>query len=216
MAALPDIDAAPTRQRARATGTDNATVVGVDNAKITDTDNVAAVSTNSVTDRGANNVSTTAVGTGYAQVSALTPTAAGIDENDDSVLAMRLALPGGKSRILTNRNGLNHMDATDAKTPGNIEKNQRLQGILTKTALREVGLEPTTYALKEQCEISGTDDETETYDMSPAAFGRALGAFAEKVAPVDPALAAVLSAWETLPEAVRAGIAAIVKATPAR
>jgi len=37
---------------------------------------------------------------------------------------------------------------------------------------------------------------------------------AENVAPVDPDLAAVLTAWTNLPDPVRAGIAAIAKATP--
>jgi len=50
--------------------------------------------------------------------------------------------------------------------------------------------------------------------MSPACLGRLLGAFAEKVAPVDPALAAVLSAWENLPDPIKAGIVAMVKAVP--
>jgi len=149
VAALPDIVAAPTRQRARATGTDNATAVGASNA--TGTNNAAIASTDKGTAKDANSVSVTAMGAGYSQASTLAPTAAGIEENGDSVLAMRLALPGGKSRILANRNGLNHMDATDAKTPANIEKSQRLQGILSKTVLREVGLEPTTYALKVRC-----------------------------------------------------------------
>jgi len=50
--------------------------------------------------------------------------------------------------------------------------------------------------------------------MSPACLGRLLGAFAENVAPVDPALAAVLSAWENLPDPIKAGIVAMVKAVP--
>jgi len=51
-------------------------------------------------------------------------------------------------------------------------------------------------------------------EIAPACLGRLLGAFAEKIAPADPNLAAVLSAWETLPDPIKAGIVAMVKAVP--
>ena len=47
-----------------------------------------------------------------------------------------------------------------------------------------------------------------------ACLGHALGAFAQSVALVAPDLATVLSAWANLPDPVKAGIAAIAKATP--
>jgi len=109
VAALPSLDALPIRQRAKATGTDNATAA----------DNMTA--TKKAT--GADNA--------QASTHTSTPTSTVTDTGkmSDSVLAMRLAHRGGKPQILTNRNGPNQMDATDAKTPVNIEENQCLQGV---------------------------------------------------------------------------------------
>jgi len=39
-----------------------------------------------------------------------------------------------------------------------------------------------------------------------------LGAFAAEIAPLAPDLSAVVGAWEALPQAVKAGIVAMVKA----
>ncbi|MHC4716932.1 MAG: hypothetical protein ACYS5V_08185 [Planctomycetota bacterium] len=50
-----------------------------------------------------------------------------------------------------------------------------------------------------------------SYDTSPDRLGRALGAFAAKIAPVAPDLSAVLSAWASLPDPIKAGIVAMVK-----
>ena len=69
--------------------------------------------------------------------------------------------------------------------------------------------------------LAGCDETPIKTGFSPlppvtdtACLGHALGALAENVAPVDPDLAAVLTAWTNLPDPVRAGIAAIAKATP--
>jgi hypothetical protein len=40
-----------------------------------------------------------------------------------------------------------------------------------------------------------------------------MSALGQRAAPVDPDLAIVIDAWDRLPEAVRAGILAMVKAT---
>jgi len=110
VAALPSLDALPTRQRAKATGTDNVTAA----------DNMMA--TKKAT--GADNVT----GNGNATASAPTSTVTGAGKMSDSVLAMRLAHRGGKPQILTNQDGPNKMNAIDAKTPVNIEESQCLQG----------------------------------------------------------------------------------------
>ena len=62
-------------------------------------------------------------------ISAPASAVTGAGKMSDSVLAMRLAHRGGKPQIPANQNGLNTTAATDAKTPVNIEENQRLQGV---------------------------------------------------------------------------------------
>jgi len=54
-------------------------------------------------------------------------------------------------------------------------------------------------------------ENTGTYDTPPKALGALLGAFAAEIGPKAPDLAAVVSAWPGLPEALRAGILAMVK-----
>jgi NAD(P)H-hydrate repair Nnr-like enzyme with NAD(P)H-hydrate dehydratase domain len=44
-------------------------------------------------------------------------------------------------------------------------------------------------------------------------LGGLLGAFAAEIAPADPDLAALLAGWPTLPDPIRAGIVAMVKAS---
>ena len=55
-------------------------------------------------------------------------------------------------------------------------------------------------------------NSTSTYDDSPERLAALLGAFAAEIGPKAPDLAAVVSAWPGLPEALRAGIVAMVKA----
>ena len=45
--------------------------------------------------------------------------------------------------------------------------------------------------------------------------GAESGALAAREAPMDPALAAVIEAWPTLPEAIKAGILAMIRAAVA-
>ena len=59
----------------------------------------------------------------------------------------------------------------------------------------------------------------DTHGRPEKALGAVLGAFAAEIGPKAPDLAAVISAWPGLPEALRAEIVAMVKAageTPAK
>ena len=71
----------------------------------------------------------TASGADNVTISAPASAVTGAGKMSDSVLAMRLAHQGGKPQIPANQNGLNATVATNAKTPVNIEENQRLQGV---------------------------------------------------------------------------------------
>jgi hypothetical protein len=51
------------------------------------------------------------------------------------------------------------------------------------------------------------------YDLSPDCLGRTLGAFAAEIAPFAPDLSAIMDAWPTLPEPIKIGILAMVKAS---
>ena len=81
------------------------------------------------------------------------------------------------------------------------------------------GLEPGTYGLEGRCAPDVTAAKTGTCAQPPERLGALLGAFAAEIGPQAPDLAAVVSAWPGLPEALRAGIVAMVKAageTPAK
>jgi len=54
-------------------------------------------------------------------------------------------------------------------------------------------------------------ENTTTYEKSPKALGALLGALAAEIGPACPDLATLVSAWPRLPEALKAGIMAIVK-----
>ena len=57
-----------------------------------------------------------------------------------------------------------------------------------------------------------TADKTSTCANPPEALGALLGALAAEIGPSCPDLAAVVDAWPRLPEALRTGIVAMVKA----
>ena len=88
---------------------------------------------------------------------------------------------------------------------------QHLQGVSDTADLgsrtQNLGFTKAKSNSRKPCSIEG-------YDLSPACLGAQLGVWAEKVAPAAPDLAAVLSAWETLPAPIKAGIVAMVKAVP--
>ena len=66
----------------------------------------------------------------------------------DFVLSSSLARTGGFSHILVDDGGRVAKVAENEKHPENIGKIQHFQGV---SSLKEVGLEPTTYALKVRC-----------------------------------------------------------------
>ena len=71
-----------------------------------------------------------------------------------------------------------------------------------------MGFEPTTFSLG-SCHPRGVSgDKAKTYEEQP----RGLAPPLRRDADADPGLAAVISAWPGLPEALRAGILATVKA----
>jgi hypothetical protein len=53
----------------------------------------------------------------------------------------------------------------------------------------------------------------DTSDADEKRLGALLGALAAEIAPADADLSALLTAWATLPEAIKAGIVAMVKAS---
>ena len=82
------------------------------------------------------------------------------------------------------------------------------------------GFEPATYggfANRHPSDVTAAN--TSTSAQPPDRLAALLGAFAAEIGPKAPDLAAVVSAWLGLPEALRAGIVAMVKAageTPAK
>ena len=67
-----------------------------------------------------------------------------------------------------------------------------------------LGLEPRTYGLKGRCGDDVTGDATNTYDSAENQVHQERHQDAE--------LSSVIEAWPTLPDAIRAGIVAMVKA----
>ena len=78
-----------------------------------------------------------------------------------------------------------------------------------------MGFEPTKYGgFASRCTPDVTAEKTDTCAQPPECLGALLGAFAAEIGPQAPDLAAVVSAWSGLPEALKAGIVVImVKAT---
>ncbi len=71
----------------------------------------------------------------------------------------------------------------------------------------EVGFEPTNNGFAIRPPQSGTKEQAETYEHTPDGLGALLDALQE-----SPGLAAVVTAWPTLPEPMRAAILAVVEA----
>ena len=71
--------------------------------------------------------------------------------------------------------------------------------------MRVLGLEPSTYGLKGRCEDSQVLDSQALSEHTPGKR--------TKKRTKDIELTAIIEAWPTLPEAVQAGIAAMVRAT---
>jgi hypothetical protein len=75
--------------------------------------------------------------------------------------------------------------------------------------MRLLGLEPKTYGLKVRSDDSPTIANESTYDYSQNDLASCLALLAQ----TRPELAKVVEAWDTLPDAVRAGMIAMVNAT---
>jgi len=76
---------------------------------------------------------------------------------------------------------------------------------------RPAGLGPTTCGLEDRCRECGKNPTASTCAHSPERLGVLLGAFAAEITPTAPDLADLLTAWPALPDALKAGIVAMVK-----
>lgn len=75
-----------------------------------------------------------------------------------------------------------------------------------------IGIEPTTYGLGNRRGVSASSDGATTCDDAENVLAFCLAFFDRE----SPDLAAVVRSWSTLPEAVRAGILAMVEASRPR
>ena len=75
------------------------------------------------------------------------------------------------------------------------------------------GIEPTAAALQKRCVDDGSACPDSTSATTPERLSGLLGALAAEIAPSAPDLAGLLTAWAGLPDAIKAGIMAMVKAT---
>ena len=94
-----------------------------------------------------------------------------------------------------------------AMPPASVKKPHRRAFLL-----RPRGLEPATCGLGNRTTPGVTDSIADTYGDRQGELGVLLGALAAEIAPDAPDLSAVLSAWASLPDAMKAGIVAMVKA----
>jgi len=69
--------------------------------------------------------------------------------------------------------------------------------------------------VEKRCDNFASIDQSTTCEFATKSLTAKLTALAASIAAADPHLAAVLAVWATLPEAARASIVAIVRATPA-
>ncbi len=95
-----------------------------------------------------------------------------------------------------------HLDRGDSGSNTRFERKR----------IRPVGLEPTTDGLENRCRESASVRASSPYGKPPLGTT----APAQRAAPDDPELAALVDAWPALPEAIRAGILAMVKAAGGR
>jgi hypothetical protein len=116
---------------------------------------------------------------------------------DPAVLASCLALSGRFQATSVDRSGKSTEMAEAARTPENAEKNAVFQG----NPSGEDGIR--------------TPREISEKTVGPSESGARSGALAMQSGPIDPDLASVIDAWPTLPEAIRAGILAMIRAAGA-
>jgi hypothetical protein len=74
------------------------------------------------------------------------------------------------------------------------------------------GIEPATYRFSDRHRLFASGNQLLTSDNTPDVLASCLAL----VARTAPDLALVVERWDALPEAVRAGIVAMVRATPVR
>ncbi len=77
---------------------------------------------------------------------------------------------------------------------------------------RRAGLEPLTFGSVDRCSESASDAATTGYDKPDSALTDLLTDILQKHPDSETGLRVVIRAWPELPEAVRAGIVAMVKA----
>jgi hypothetical protein len=88
----------------------------------------------------------------------------------------------------------------------------RGRGGAQEPSMRPTGLEPVTCGLEDRCPPGASSETAKTSESKADCLGRALGALVAELAPSAPDLADLITAWPTLPEPLKAGIAAMVKA----
>ncbi|MBE3070974.1 MAG: hypothetical protein IMZ66_12130 [Planctomycetes bacterium] len=81
------------------------------------------------------------------------------------------------------------------------------------TLVRPARFERATFGFEDRSTPDVTPASNATCETPQQALGRLLGAFAAEIGLKCPDLAAVVTAWTGLPEALKAGILAMVKAT---
>ncbi len=102
-------------------------------------------------------------------------------------------------------------DAREGRTPAGASSTTQ-----EVSAKRVKGVEPSTFSLGSGSHSAETVANTGTYEGGTAAPHHTANYSTPKPAPEaldDPDLRALIAAWPTLPEAVRAGIAAMVRST---
>ena len=77
---------------------------------------------------------------------------------------------------------------------------------------RPVGFEPTTFGFEVRCKDSATASEANGLRLPPDPVGLPLAIDVRQSEPLDTDLAVIVDAWPSLPDAVKAGILAMVRA----
>ena len=153
-----------------------------------------------------------ATGTDDAQADDRTaPRSSGAPAGPDSRLALCLALQGTFRRATTHGDAQKSQGSDDAETTGNTRKTADFPGNPhdSHTASGRNRTDNHRFT-KAEAHSTTTVKTTTCGDTSPR-LGAPLGASAAELDPTAPDLAAVLSAWPTLPEPVKAGILAMVR-----
>ncbi len=78
-----------------------------------------------------------------------------------------------------------------------------------KTRTRPAGFEPATYGLGNRCDTPATNEDTTTCDNDAKNSADYLALLVRN----SPDLVLLVNRWEALPEAVRTGIMAMIRAT---